>query len=112
MGYRALKTAKVSLTNPDGEAVTLDLVEGQPAEFDLAHSDVLVRQGSVEYDASIPDPQPPGVYDPGEHSAAEVNAYLAEHPEMVAQVLSDEAAGKNRKSIVEGPHAAPAEQEG
>lgn len=111
MGYRALKTANISITDPDGSAVTLDVVEGQPVDFDRVHTDVLVRQGSVEYDPSIPDPPPPGVYDPSEHSVDEVNAYLDEHPEMVAQVLSDEAAAsKPRKGIVEGPHAASDQQ--
>lgn len=111
MGYRALKTGSVSLTDPDGSAVTLTLVEGQPVEFDRVHADVLERQGTVEYDPEIPDPPPPGVYDPSEYTKDEVNAYLADHPEMVAQVLADESAGKARKGIIEGPFAPPKQED-
>jgi FtsZ-interacting cell division protein ZipA len=41
------------------------------------------------------------------HNFDEVNALLDLAPEHASQVLAAEAAGKNRKGIVEGPHAAP-----
>lgn len=41
------------------------------------------------------------------HSVDDVNALLDLAPEHAAQVLAAETAGKDRKGIVEGPHAAP-----
>lgn len=41
-------------------------------------------------------------YDPGAHTVAEVLAYMAEHPDEADAVRAGEAAGKNRKGIVEG----------
>ena len=42
-------------------------------------------------------------FDPGEHTVAEVEEYLAEHPDEHAKVLAAEAKGKNRTSLV-GAH--------
>jgi hypothetical protein len=47
-----------------------------------------------------PDPQQSDVFDPGAHTVAEVNDYLAEHPEDADRVLQAEADGKARVSIV------------
>ena len=41
-------------------------------------------------------------FDPGEHTVAEVEAYLAEHPDETDTVLAAEAAGKNRTTLVGG----------
>jgi hypothetical protein len=38
-----------------------------------------------------------------------VNDYIEAHPDEREAVLAAEAEGQNRKGIVEGPHAAPAE---
>lgn len=43
-----------------------------------------------------------GVYDPGEHTVAEVGDYIAAHPDEEAAVLAAEAAGKNRTSLTGG----------
>jgi hypothetical protein len=40
-------------------------------------------------------------YDPGEHTVAEVQAYLAEHPEQTDAVLAAEADGRARKGLLE-----------
>jgi hypothetical protein len=40
------------------------------------------------------------VFDPGEHTVAEVHDYLAAHPGDADQVLAAEAAGKNRVTLV------------
>jgi hypothetical protein len=40
-------------------------------------------------------------FDPGDHTVAEVQAYLAEHPEDRERVLQAEAAGRGRKGILE-----------
>jgi hypothetical protein len=43
-----------------------------------------------------------GAYDPGEHTVAEVTDYMEQHPDEADAVRASEAAGKNRKGIVEG----------
>jgi hypothetical protein len=43
-----------------------------------------------------------GVFDPSAHTVAEVEDYLAAHPEQTDAVLAAEAAGKNRTSLVGG----------
>lgn len=59
-------------------------------------------------------PAPVGAFDPGKANVAEVNAYLAslgDDPAGAAErdrVLAAEAAGENRKGIVEGPHSGKA----
>ena len=46
-----------------------------------------------------PEVDPEG-FDPGAHTVADVEAYLAEHPDERDRVLAAEAAGKNRVSLV------------
>jgi hypothetical protein len=48
---------------------------------------------------TVPDAK---VFDPGEHSVADVQAYLEQHPEDADRVLAAERDGKNRKSIMSG----------
>lgn len=48
-------------------------------------------------------------YDPADHTVAEVNDYLADHPEQTGAVLQAESEGKGRTGITEGPHATPQE---
>lgn len=43
-----------------------------------------------------------GSYDPGEHTVAEVEQYLAEHPDEADAVLDAEQRGKNRTSLTGG----------
>ena len=50
-----------------------------------------------------PDPQSEpaaGTFDPGDHTVADVEAYLAEHPDERDAVLDAERAGKARVSLV------------
>ncbi|PSK95777.1 hypothetical protein CLV30_12829 [Haloactinopolyspora alba] len=51
--------------------------------------------------------EPDGLFDPAEHNVDDVNEYLAntENPDEVTRVLEAEAEGKNRSSIVTGPHS-------
>ena len=44
--------------------------------------------------------QTPSASDPGDHTVAEVEAYLADHPGEAGAVLRAERAGKNRTSLV------------
>jgi hypothetical protein len=46
------------------------------------------------------DPNEPVRYNPAEHSAAAVIAYIEEHPDEAAAVIAAERAGKNRKTIL------------
>jgi hypothetical protein len=45
----------------------------------------------------------PAGFDPGEHTVAEVQEYLAEHPDDEDRVLDAELAGKNRVTLTLGP---------
>jgi hypothetical protein len=47
-------------------------------------------------------PGPTGAFDPGEHTVAEVEEYLAAHPDEAEVVLSAEASGKNRTTLTGG----------
>jgi len=53
-----------------------------------------------------PEPEAPEsleeTYDPAEHSVAAVLEYISDHPEQGVQIREMEAAGKNRKGIMEG----------
>jgi hypothetical protein len=60
----------------------------------------------VDYAApgDTPTPQkaqaPAAQFDPGEHTVADVEAYLAKHPDQRDAVLAAEAAGKARATLV------------
>jgi hypothetical protein len=55
--------------------------------------------GAGEAPEGDPDPEAAG-FDPGEHTVAEVEEYLAEHPDQRSRVLEAEAAGKARVSLL------------
>lgn len=42
---------------------------------------------------------PPVVYDPGEHTVAEVEKFLRDNPDLTDQVVTAERAGRNRSTI-------------
>jgi len=44
---------------------------------------------------------PAGGFDPGDHTVAEVEDYVAAHPDEAQRVLDAELAGKNRVTLVE-----------
>jgi hypothetical protein len=55
--------------------------------------------------AAPPEPEPKAAavsqsFDPGEHTVAEVQEYLAAHPDQADAVLAAEAAGKARTTLV------------
>jgi hypothetical protein len=75
-----------------------------------------VPGGPVE--PNVPNPKRPaagsasaGTFDPAAHSVAQVNSYLAEHPDDVSSVLAAETSGKARRGILSGPYAPSAEPE-
>lgn len=60
----------------------------------LASSDVTVT-------APVEEPSEPELFDPGDHTIAEVQAYLAEHPEEHDRILAAEQTGKNRATLID-----------
>ena len=50
--------------------------------------------------APAPKAEAREAFDPGDHTVAEVEAYLADHPDETAAVLKAEKAGKNRQTLV------------
>jgi len=47
------------------------------------------------------EPPPEGdTFDPGEHTVADVEAYLDEHPDEIDRVLQAERDGKNRTTLL------------
>jgi hypothetical protein len=83
----------VLVYNPD--------TEGQ-WECPEAYLSTALKRGWVLAEPVDKDAEDPAGFDPGNHTAAEVNAYLAEHADdadEVARVLAVESEGKDRKSI-------------
>ena len=50
--------------------------------------------------AGTNNPDPASDFDPGDHTVAEVEAYLDEHPDEIDRVLEAERAGKNRTTLL------------
>lgn len=46
------------------------------------------------------EPEAEGEFDPGEHTVAEVQEYIAAHPDDTERVLASERAGKNRTTLI------------
>lgn len=106
MTYRATYTGRLTTTAPDGTPIDLEVVEGEPVDLPPSVAALVAQSGLVTIEGDeVPFEAPPGAFDPTDHSVDEVNAYLDEHPGDAVTVLAAEAAGKNRKGIVEGPHA-------
>jgi len=79
-----------------GVLVQIFMGDEAPVEATAVASDVQVI---VEPAAQVVA-EPETLFDPGDHSVAEVREYIADHPEDRARVLQLEAAGKARKSLV------------
>jgi len=61
----------------------------------------VVRDGDpVAAGGNDPPVRDADAFDPGEHTVADVEAYLAEHPDERDAVLAAERDGKNRVSLV------------
>lgn len=68
----------------------------QPADDVTA---VIPGQGELIVDGDLAEPAVP-TFDPGEHNAAEVHAYLKANPDDTARVLALETAGKSRQAVL------------
>jgi hypothetical protein len=51
-------------------------------------------------DGEEPPPEEPDVFDPGDYTVAEVEAYVDAYPDQLEEVLDAEEAGKNRTTLV------------
>jgi hypothetical protein len=59
-----------------------------------------VGQPPIWTGAGEEPPPPEGrTFDPGEHTVADVEAYIAKHPDQADAVLKAEAKGKNRTTL-------------
>lgn len=89
-------------TEPDSDEVvnleTLTYPERTP-EPEGEGEDVLAPDEDGDPDLDPENPDEP-TFDPGDHTVAEVEAYLADHPEDSDRVIAAERAGRGRKGIV------------
>jgi hypothetical protein len=66
----------------------------------------LFNSYAVGVDYTAPGAEPPPVrppaarFDPGEHTVADVEAYIAKHPDQADAVLAAEKSGKARTTLV------------
>lgn len=72
----------------------------------ITHDEAVAGAVMASIDGARRLVEPAVDFDPDEHTVAEVNAHLDQHPEQADAVLGAEADGRNRKGITEGPHAA------
>lgn len=86
----------------DGKAITL--LPGQEVPDGVTVGAHVTAEGTAAAGAPAAD-RKPLAEDPSEYKVAEVNDYLAEHPDEAAAVLALEEAGEARKGILQGPHA-------
>lgn len=72
----------------------------EPADGDI--TTVIPGQGELIVTGDPVEPSEPvtPTFDPAEHNAPEVHAYLKAHPDDAARVRALEAAGKNRSGIL------------
>lgn len=85
----------------DGKAITL--LPGQEVPDGVTVGAHVTAEGTT--DGAPAADRKPLAEDPSEYKVAEVNDYLAEHPDEAAAVLALEEAGEARKGILQGPHA-------
>jgi hypothetical protein len=60
----------------------------------------MTRSAASRIAGRLPAPAPKQAYDPGDHTVAEVLAYLEAHPDQAEAVLEAEAAGKARTTLL------------
>ena len=89
-------------TPPDSdEVVNLDVLTHPETTPEVGpESGVDEDSAPAETEAEADGTGENSTYDPGEHTVAEVEQYLAEHPEETEAVLAAERAGRARKGLV------------
>jgi hypothetical protein len=83
--------------NPETDAKWESPVDYLPVA--LARGWELTDPPADEYPAAPAPAEAEVEFDPGEHTVAEVEAYVQEHPDDVDRVLDAERAGKNRVTL-------------
>lgn len=90
---------RTTLYSPDGRPYsTTSPTEITRLKAGYGYTDTPPEQLAV----AAPDGTPPQVFDPAEHTVDQVNAFIAEHPELADAIVAAERQGKNRSSIVAG----------
>lgn len=86
--YAAAGTYTVTAADSAGNMLTSDTVE-------------IVDPAPPSGDDGPAPEEDKGTYEPGEHTVADVEAYVAEHPDERAAITVAERAGKNRSTLLE-----------
>ena len=76
-----------------GKHCPVEILEDDPAPAPVPDPEPAVE---VETAAETPDP----VFDPSEHTVAEVLAYAKDHPDVAEQIYAAEQAGRARTTIL------------
>jgi hypothetical protein len=97
---------EIVVTTPGRSRIVLPVQDGRVT----AHDDDTARTVLLGVPGAYPvaGGQAPDI-DVDHATIAEVNAFLDQHPDRAATVLAVEAEGRNRKGVVEGPHAPAAD---
>lgn len=102
--------------HPDNVQANGYVLGEQVADADSDQAQARLRELGILPPADEPDDVPedadgagagPAGFDPAEHTIAEVNAWLDEHPDDTARVLRAETEGKMRAGVMHGPHGTP-----
>jgi hypothetical protein len=111
--HQELKTREEVMAKLNHDRVQLLMPAGQEPDSEevvnlerLTHPETTpdaeeLAAESEEQLEEVPEESGEELFDPGEHTVTEVNAYLAEHPEDRDRVLAEEEAGRGRKGILE-----------
>jgi len=90
---------RITLYSPDGRPYsTASPTEITRLKAGYGYTETAPQQLAV----AAPAGTPRQVFDPAGHTVDQVNAFIAEHPELADAVVAAERQGKNRSSIVAG----------
>lgn len=98
VAYRNTKTGRiVRLSAPNGPM-------DRSARWERVEPGEAATESPAPWPA--PNPDPGAVFDPGEHTVAQVNAHLAGADVGERErVIQAECEGRSRRGIIQGPHA-------
>ena len=87
---------RITLYSPDGRPYsTASPTEITRLKAGYGYTETPPEQVAV----AAPGGTPSEVFDPAEHTVDQVNAFIAEHPELADAIVAAERQGKNRSSI-------------
>jgi hypothetical protein len=81
----------------------LDGLEPYVDPLEVAVAEALAAKGEVEVEVEVEVDEEPesDLFDPADYAIAHVKEFVDANPELAADVLTSEVAGKNRTSLVE-----------